>query len=43
MKDLEKYKDYEYYNEFDLEFKSIYTFMTSNYFMSKIESLKENK
>ena len=43
MKDLEKYKDYEYYNEFDLDFKTIYTFMTSNYFMFKIESLKENK
>jgi len=43
IKDLEKYKDYEYYNEFDLDFKTIYTFMTSNYFMFKIESLKENK
>jgi hypothetical protein len=43
MKDLEKYKDYEYYNEFDLDFKTIYTFMTSNYFMSKIELSKENK
>jgi hypothetical protein len=43
MKDLEKYKDYEYYNEFDLDFKTIYTFMTSNYFMSKIEALKEDK
>ena len=37
MKDLEKYKDYEYYDEFNLDFKTIYTFMTSNYFMSKIE------
>jgi hypothetical protein len=43
MKDLEKYKDYEHYNEFDLNFKTIYTFMTSNYFMFKIESLKESK
>jgi hypothetical protein len=43
IKDLEKYKDYEYYDEFDLDFKTIYTSMTSTYFMSKIEALKEDK
>jgi hypothetical protein len=43
MKDLQKNKDYDGYDEFDDKFKKSYVFMTSNYFMFKIESLKENK
>jgi hypothetical protein len=43
IKDLEKNKDYDGYDEFNDKFKTSYVFMTSNYFMFKIESLKENK
>ena len=44
MKDLEKNKDYDGFDEFSDKFKTSYVFMTSNYFMFKIEeSLKENK
>jgi hypothetical protein len=34
---LEKNKDYEHYQEFEEKFKASYAFMTSNYFMAKIE------
>ena len=43
MKDLEKNKDYNGFDEFSDKFKTSYVFMTSNYFMFKIESLKEKK
>jgi hypothetical protein len=41
--DLQKNKDYDGFDEFSDKFKTSYVFMTSNYFMFKIESLKENK
>jgi hypothetical protein len=41
--DLQKNKDYDGFDEFSDKFKTSYVFMTSNYFMYKIESLKENK
>ena len=41
--DLQKNKDYDGFDEFSDKFKTSYVFMTSNYFMSKIESSKENK
>jgi hypothetical protein len=43
IKDLKENKDYDGYDEFNDKFKKSYVFMTSNYFMFKIESLKENK
>jgi hypothetical protein len=43
IKDLEKNKDYDGFDEFSDKFKTSYVFMTSNYFMFKLESLKENK
>jgi hypothetical protein len=43
-KDLQKNKDYDGFDEFSDKFKTSYVFMTSNYFMYKIEeSLKEDK
>ncbi len=41
--DLQKNKDYNGFDEFSEKFQTSYVFMTSNYFMSKIESLKEKK
>jgi hypothetical protein len=41
--DLQKNKDYDGFDEFSDKFKTSYVFMTSNYFMFKIKSLKENK
>jgi hypothetical protein len=42
--DLQKNKDYDGFDEFSDKFKTSYVFMTSNYFMYKIEELlKENK
>ena len=41
--DLQKNKDYDGFDEFNDKFQTSYVFMTSNYFMSKIESLKEKK
>jgi hypothetical protein len=41
--DLQKNKDYDGFDEFSEKFKTSYVFMTSNYFMFKIESLKEKK
>jgi hypothetical protein len=41
--DLQKNKDYDGFNEFNDKFITSYVFMTSNYFMYKIESLKEDK
>jgi hypothetical protein len=43
MEDLQKNKDYDGFNEFNDKFITSYVFMTSNYFMFKIEALKENK
>jgi|LakMenEpi03Aug12_release.lakeMendotaPanAssembly.Ray.scaffolds.fasta_scaffold277266_2 hypothetical protein len=42
-KDLRDNKNYDGYDEFNDKFKTSYAFMTSNYFMLKLESLKENK
>jgi hypothetical protein len=41
--DLQKNKDYDGYHEFNDKFITSYVFMTSNYFMFKIEALKEDK
>ncbi len=41
--DLQKNKDYNGFNEFNDKFITSYVFMTSNYFMYKIEALKEKK
>lgn len=41
--DLQKNKDYDGFYEFSEKFQTSYVFMTSNYFMFKIESLKEKK
>jgi hypothetical protein len=41
--DLQKNKDYDGFDEFSDKFKTSYVFMTSNYFMLKLESLKEDK
>jgi hypothetical protein len=41
--DLQKNKDYDGFNEFNDKFITSYVFMTSNYFMFKIEALKEKK
>ena len=42
-KDLQKNKDYDGFNEFNDKFITSYVFITSNYFMYKIEALKEKK
>ena len=42
-KDLQKNKDYDGFDEFNDKFKTSYTFMTSNYFMFKIEELNKKK
>ena len=41
--DLQKNKDYDGFNEFNDNFITSYVFMTSNFFMYKIEALKEKK
>jgi hypothetical protein len=41
--DLQKNKDYDGFDEFIDKFKTSYVFMTSNYFMFKIEELNKNK
>jgi hypothetical protein len=41
--DLQKNKDYDGFDEFNDKFQTSYVFMTSNYFMFKIKSLKEIK
>jgi hypothetical protein len=42
-KDLQKNKDYDGFNEFSDKFITSYVFMTSNYFMFKIEELNKKK
>ena len=42
-KDLDSNKDYQAYDEFNEKFQTSYVFMTSNYFMDKIKTLKEIK
>jgi hypothetical protein len=42
-KDLQKNKHYDGFNEFNDKFKTSYVFMTSNYFMFKIEELNNKK
>jgi hypothetical protein len=41
--DLQKNKDYDGFNEFNDKFITSYVFMTSNYFMFKIEELNKKK
>jgi hypothetical protein len=40
---LNKHQSYENYLEFDTNFRELYTFVTSHYFLFKLEALKRGK
>lgn len=42
MSYLRKHESYEHYDEFETNFKNIYSFVTSNYFLFKFESIKRD-